>query len=60
LGYVFNNIAVLAGEIIRAKNEKFNIFILKILGGVHRESETHKISGVPWDVVRRFFYDVFV
>lgn len=39
---------VLAGELIRAKNEKFNIFILKILGGVHRESETHKISGLPW------------
>ncbi len=48
-------LAVLAGEIIRAKNENFNIFILKILGGVHRESETHKISGLPWTLSGAFF-----
>jgi len=48
-------LAVLAGEIIRAKNEKFNIFILRILGGVHRESETNKISGLPWTLSGAFF-----
>ncbi len=47
-------LAVLAGEIIRAKNESFNVFILKILGGVHRESETHKISGLPWTLSGAF------
>lgn len=48
-------LAVLAGEIIRAKNESVNVFILKILGGVHRESETHKISGLPWTLSGAFF-----
>ncbi len=45
---------VLAGEFIRARNEKFNVFILKVLGGVHRESETHKISGLPWTLFGAF------
>ena len=47
-------LTVLAGEIIRAKNESFNVFILKILGGVHRESETRKISGLPWTLSGAF------
>ncbi|MDD5020591.1 MAG: hypothetical protein PHR82_00450 [Endomicrobiaceae bacterium] len=46
---------VFAAEVVRAKNEKFNIFILKILGGSHRESETHKISGLPWTLAGAFF-----
>jgi dolichol kinase len=46
---------VLFAEVLRAKNEKFNIFVLKILGGVHRESETHKISGLPWTLAGAFF-----
>jgi dolichol kinase len=45
---------VLAGEYIRSKNEKFNVFILKILGGVHRKSEEHKISGLPWTLAGAF------
>lgn len=47
-------IVVLIGEFIRSKNEKFNIFILKILGGVHRKSEEHKISGLPWTLSGAF------
>lgn len=47
-------IIVLAGEYIRSKNEKFNIFILKILGGVHRKTEEHKISGLPWTLAGAF------
>ena len=48
-------VIVLLGEYIRAKNEKFNIFILKVLGGVHRKSEEHKISGLPWTLAGAFF-----
>ena len=47
-------IVVLIGEFIRARNEKFNIFILKVLGGVHRKSEEHKISGLPWTLAGAF------
>lgn len=48
-------ITVLIGEFVRLKNEKFNIFILKISGGVHRESETNKISGLAWTLSGAFF-----
>ena len=54
IGFLIAIAIVLVGEFIRAKNEKFNIFILKILGGVHRESETHKISGLPWTLLGAF------
>ena len=39
---------VVIGEVLRHKNKRFNQFILKILGGVHREEESSKISGLPW------------
>lgn len=54
IGFLIAIAIVLSGEFIRAKNEKFNIFILKVLGGVHRESETHKISGLPWTLSGAF------
>ena len=54
IGFLIAIAIVLVGEFIRSKNEKFNIFILKILGGVHRESETHKISGLPWTLLGAF------
>ncbi len=44
-------VIVITGEIIRFKNEKFNIFILKILGGVHRQSEEHRMSGLAWTLL---------
>lgn len=54
MGLLIAVIIVLLGEFIRARNEKFNVFILKVLGGVHRESETHKISGLPWTLSGAF------
>lgn len=54
IGFLIAIAIVLIGEFIRAKNEKFNVFILKVLGGVHRESETHKISGLPWTLSGAF------
>jgi len=54
IGFLIAIAIVLIGEFIRSKNEKFNVFILKILGGVHRESETHKISGLPWTLSGAF------
>lgn len=54
-GLLIAIIIVLLGEFIRAKNEKFNVFILKVLGGVHRKSEEHKISGLPWTLAGAFF-----
>jgi len=54
-GLLIAVIIVLLGEFIRAKNEKFNVFILKVLGGVHRKSEEHKISGLPWTLAGAFF-----
>ena len=39
---------VLAGEVLRLKSPAFNDFILKLLGGVHREGEKDKVSGLPW------------
>lgn len=48
-------ITVLIGELIRLKNERFNVFILKISGGVHREFETNKISGLAWTLSGAFF-----
>lgn len=53
-GLLIAIIIVLIGEFIRARNEKFNIFILKVLGGVHRKSEEHKISGLPWTLAGAF------
>ncbi len=47
-------VIVLIGEFIRAKNEKFNVFILQVLGSVHRPSEEHKISGLPWTLLGAF------
>ena len=54
IGLLIAIIIVLLGEFIRARNEKFNVFILKMLGGVHRESEEHKISGLPWTLAGAF------
>ena len=53
-GLLIAIIVVLIGEFIRARNEKFNVFILKVLGGVHRKSEEHKISGLPWTLAGAF------
>ena len=53
-GLLIAVIIVLLGEFIRARNEKFNVFILKVLGGVHRKSEEHKISGLPWTLAGAF------
>ncbi|GAB1402712.1 phosphatidate cytidylyltransferase [Elusimicrobiota bacterium] len=47
-------IFVLIAEIVRTKNEKFNVFILKTLGGTQRESEVNKISGLPWTLSGAF------
>ncbi len=38
VGLLIAVIIVMLGEFIRARNEKFNVFIVKVLGGVHRES----------------------
>lgn len=54
IGLLIAIIIVLLGEFFRAKNEKFNVFILKVLGGVHRESETHKFSGLFWTLSGAF------
>ena len=53
-GLLIAIMVVLIGEFIRARNEKFNVFILKVLGGVHRKSEEHKISGLPWTLAGAF------
>ena len=41
-------VIVILGEVLRKLNPKFNIWILEILGGVHRKEETNKVSGLPW------------
>lgn len=53
-GLLIAIIIVCVGEILRAKNEKFNVFILKVLGGVHRKTEEHKVSGLPWTLTGAF------
>ena len=53
-GLLIAIIIVWVGEILRAKNEKFNVFILKVLGGVHRKTEEHKVSGLPWTLTGAF------
>ncbi len=53
-GLLIAIIIVWVGEILRAKNEKFNFFILKVLGGVHRKTEEHKVSGLPWTLTGAF------
>ena len=54
IGFLIAIVIVLIGEFVRAKNEKFNVFILKVLGGVHRATEVHKISGLPWTLSGAF------
>ena len=44
-------LVVIVGEIMRKKNAVFNKWILKILGGVHRDEEVNKISGLPWTLL---------
>ena len=42
IGLLIAIIIVLLGEFIRARNEKFNVFILKVLGGVHENPKLIK------------------
>jgi dolichol kinase len=45
---------VAAGETVRLKVPSFNAWILKVLGGVHRQQEEGKVSGLPWTLSGSF------
>lgn len=47
-------VIVASAEIIRLKNQVFNKCLLGVLGGVHRESEINKVSGLPWTISGSF------
>lgn len=46
---------VIVEEGARMRFPSFNKKILKALGGVHRESETNSVSGLPWTLSGSFF-----
>ncbi len=46
---------VIVMESIRLRLPSFNKWLLKFLGGVHRDSETNGISGLPWTLSGSFF-----
>jgi len=45
---------VIAGEAIRLTNPSFNKWILDVLGGVHRQEETGRLSGLLWTLSGSF------
>ncbi|MCB4791163.1 MAG: hypothetical protein LHV68_04675 [Elusimicrobia bacterium] len=47
-------VIVILGETLRKFSPTFNVWILKALGGVHREEEINKISGLPWTISGSF------
>jgi len=36
------------GEMLRLRNQKFNLWILRLLNGVHRPEESRRLSGLLW------------
>lgn len=45
---------VIIGEIVRLRVPAFNERLLNLLGGIHREEETKKLSGLPWTLSGSF------
>jgi dolichol kinase len=45
---------VVVGELLRLRMPVFNAWLLDTLGGIHREEETKKLSGLPWTLSGSF------
>jgi dolichol kinase len=48
-------IFVLICDIVRLRVPSFNTWLLRFLGGVHRDHETNNLSGLPWTLLGSFF-----
>lgn len=55
IGLAVAIILVLIFEIVRLKHTRFNYWLLSLLGGVHRGSETDKMSGLAFTLSGSFF-----
>lgn len=51
---------VAGGELARAKSPAFDRWILRALGGVHRDHEEGSVSGLPWTLTGSYIAMLFI